>query len=175
MAEAVGSLVRVDIGQERNIAGIFDRSGEIPLLFGGEVRDPAGQDFAALGDEFTQEFGVFVIDGITGFDGREAFAEITHGLNCSVRESKEFKGAIAPSKAKKKLFGFFMHRMLIAVGAEFFDFHPAGGVPAVFHRGIAGNAGRALIGVCAALGTFQSDDDSNAFLACHSGEVAPPS
>jgi len=101
MAEAVGSLVRVDIGQERNIAGIFDRSGEIPLLFGGEVRDPAGQDFAALGDEFTQEFGVFVIDGITGFDGREAFAEITHGLNCSVRESKEFKGAIAPSKAKK--------------------------------------------------------------------------
>lgn len=68
-----------------------------------------------------------------------------------------------------------MHRMLIAMGAEFFDFHATGGVPAVFHGRIAGNAGRALIGVRAALGTFQSDDDSNAFFACHSGEVAPPS
>lgn len=86
MAEGVGSLVRVDIGQEGHIAGILNRSGEIPLLFSGEVRDPAGQNFTAFGDKFTQQFGVFVVDGITGFDGGEAFAEITHGLNRSVKD-----------------------------------------------------------------------------------------
>jgi hypothetical protein len=51
-----------------------------------------------------------------------------------------------------------MNGVLIAVGAEFFQFQTGGGVPTIFHRGIPGDTGGALIGIGAALSTFEGDD-----------------
>jgi hypothetical protein len=53
-----------------------------------------------------------------------------------------------------RLFGFFVDRVLVAMGTEFFQFQPCRGVTTVFHGGIAVNAVGSLIGVAATLGTF---------------------
>jgi len=55
----------------------------------------------------------------------------------------------------------------VAVGAEFFDFEPPGGVPTVFASGIAGNAIGALVGIGATFGAFHGDGNADAFFACH--------
>jgi hypothetical protein len=52
------------------------------------------------------------------------------------------------------LFDFFVNRVLVAVGTKLLQFHPPGGVPTIFHRGIARNSGGALIWVRSALGAF---------------------
>jgi hypothetical protein len=44
--------------------------------------------------------------------------------------------------------------VFVAVGAEFFQFQPGGGVTTIFHRGVTINAIGTLVGVTAALGAF---------------------
>lgn len=53
-----------------------------------------------------------------------------------------------------KLFGFLVDSVFVAVGAEFFQFQPGGGVTTIFHRGVTINAIGTLVGVTAALGAF---------------------
>jgi hypothetical protein len=53
------------------------------------------------------------------------------------------------------------------MGAEFLEFHSAGGIATVFHSGITGYPWGTFIGICPTLGTFQCNNDTNAFLACH--------
>lgn len=60
-----------------------------------------------------------------------------------------------------------MHSVLIAMGAKLFQFKPCGSVAAIFHRRVAGNPWRSLVGVCATLGTLQRNDDTNAFILSH--------
>jgi hypothetical protein len=60
-----------------------------------------------------------------------------------------------------------MDGVLVAVRTELFQLQPSGGVAAVLHGGVAGYPRRSLVGVGAALGTFQSDDEANPFILCH--------
>jgi hypothetical protein len=84
-------------------------------------------------------------------------------------ETTSYKSAkINQSKARSRdLFDLFMHCVLVAMGAELFQFHPGSGVTTVFHRGVARYAIRPLIGIRAALGTFQRDDNPYAFVLSH--------
>jgi hypothetical protein len=47
-----------------------------------------------------------------------------------------------------------MDGVLVAVGAEFFQFQPGRSVTAIFHRGVTVDTVGSLIGVTATLGTF---------------------
>lgn len=60
-----------------------------------------------------------------------------------------------------------MDGVRVAVGAEFFDFEPPGGVATVFAGGITGDAVRALVEVGATFGAFDGDRNADAFFACH--------
>ena len=60
-----------------------------------------------------------------------------------------------------------MNGVLVAMGAKLFDFQASRCITAVFAGGVAINAIRSLVGIGAALGTFDGDDQANAFLACH--------
>jgi hypothetical protein len=52
------------------------------------------------------------------------------------------------------LLNFFVGGVLIAVGAELFQFQPCRGVAAVLFGGVTGDPWRALVRVGAALGTL---------------------
>jgi hypothetical protein len=65
------------------------------------------------------------------------------------------------------LLNFFMSRVLVAVTTEFAQLQSGGGVPTIFHCGIAGDTRRAFSKIAAALGAFQSDDNTNALFGCH--------
>ena len=60
-----------------------------------------------------------------------------------------------------------MNGVSIAVSTEFFQLHSASGIATIFHRRITGYTRGTFIGVGTTLGTFQGDNDTNAFLACH--------
>jgi endo-1,4-beta-D-glucanase Y len=53
--------------------------------------------------------------------------------------------------------------MLVAVGAIFFQLQATGGIPAILGGGVAGNAGRSLVGIRATFRTFQRNNETNAF------------
>jgi hypothetical protein len=53
--------------------------------------------------------------------------------------------------------------VLIAVGAELFQLNAPGGVATVFLGGVPRNSRRPLAWVCAALGAFQGNDNTDAF------------
>jgi hypothetical protein len=57
--------------------------------------------------------------------------------------------------------------VLVAVTTKFAQLQPGGGVPTVFHCGVAGYTIRAFGRVSATLGAFQGDDDTNALFGCH--------
>jgi len=59
----------VDKGQESNHTSTLDGCVDIALLASSQASDPTGQDFTALGDEFTEEFYILVVNGLTGGDG----------------------------------------------------------------------------------------------------------
>src|SRR3954451_2898079 len=50
------------VGQQRHLAGVLDRLGDLPLLLGADAGHPAGPDLAAVGDELAQQRGVLVVD-----------------------------------------------------------------------------------------------------------------
>ena len=60
-----------------------------------------------------------------------------------------------------------MNRMGIAVAAEFLQLQAGGRITTVFHGGVAGHASRTLVSVRAALRTFQSYNDADAFAFGH--------
>jgi len=59
------------VGQEREEPRAFDRLRELALVLGADSGDPAGHDFAPLGDVALQQAGVFVIDlrGVFALEG----------------------------------------------------------------------------------------------------------
>ena len=65
-----------------------------------------------------------------------------------------------------------MNGVAVAVGAEFLQFQPGGGIPAVFHGRVTGNTGRSLVDIGATFGAFQRNNDPNAFLAGHSSTLS---
>lgn len=71
----------------------------------------------------------------------------------------------------EKLLNFAVHRVLVAVGAELFQFQARGGVAAVLLGGVARHAGRALVGVGAALGALQGDHEPYVFTFSHGGKL----
>lgn len=60
------------------------------------------------------------------------------------------------------LFGFFVNRMFVAMGAELLEFHPSRGVAAVFLGRVSGHAVRPLVRVGATLGAFEGHNNANA-------------
>src|SRR5437763_14767383 len=50
------------VGQQRHLAGVLDRLGDLPLLLGADAGHPAGPDLAAVGNELAQQRGVLVVD-----------------------------------------------------------------------------------------------------------------
>src|SRR3954469_11175365 len=50
------------VGQQRHLAGVLDRLGDLALLLGADAGHPAGPDLAAVGDELPQQVGVLVVD-----------------------------------------------------------------------------------------------------------------
>lgn len=69
--------------------------------------------------------------------------------------------------ANGNLFDFFVVSVLVAVGAELFEFEPGGGVATVLHGGVTRNTWRTFVGVGATLSTFQRNDDSYALILSH--------
>jgi hypothetical protein len=75
---AQGLTFLVNEGQQRQNAGALDRFGQVTLLLGSQTRDAAGQDFATLGDKFSEQVHIFVIDGFFGLEGRNATTKVSH-------------------------------------------------------------------------------------------------
>jgi hypothetical protein len=67
----------------------------------------------------------------------------------------------------KILFDLFVSRVLVTVTTELAQLQSGGGVPPIFHCGVAGDTRRAFSKIAAALGAFQSDDNTNALFGCH--------
>src|SRR5918911_2026798 len=56
------SARRGRVRQERHLAGVLDRTGDLALLLGAHARHPPSADLAAVGDELAQQRGVLVVD-----------------------------------------------------------------------------------------------------------------
>src|SRR3954469_11778739 len=56
------SASRAGVGQQRHLAGVLDRGGDVTLVLGAVARHPASADLAAVGDELAQQRGVLVVD-----------------------------------------------------------------------------------------------------------------
>src|SRR5262249_36388455 len=56
------SASRARVGQQRHLASVLDRGGDIALVLGAVSGHPAGADFAAVGDELAQQRRVLVVD-----------------------------------------------------------------------------------------------------------------
>ena len=65
------------------------------------------------------------------------------------------------------LFDFFVDGMTVAVSTEFFKFHSARGIATVFGASVSRYTRGTLVSVAATLSAFKSDNNANAFLACH--------
>src|SRR5882672_815330 len=50
------------VGQQRHLAGVLHRYGDVPLVLAAVAGDPAGPDLAAVGDVLPQQGGVLVVD-----------------------------------------------------------------------------------------------------------------
>src|SRR5690606_22355290 len=50
------------VRQQRHLARVLDRLGDLTLLLDGDAGDAAGTDLATVGDELPQQRGVLVID-----------------------------------------------------------------------------------------------------------------
>ena len=60
-----------------------------------------------------------------------------------------------------------MDSMLIAVGAKLFNFKPIGCITTVFASGVARYTRRSLVIVGSTFGTFEGNNQADAFLASH--------
>src|SRR5207245_453257 len=48
--------------QQRHLAGVLDRRGDVALVLGTVARDPPGSDLPAVGDELSKDAHVLVVD-----------------------------------------------------------------------------------------------------------------
>jgi hypothetical protein len=90
------------------------------------------------------------------------------------RSLAERKGAseaeeqwLKPNEHWAGLFNFLVNRVLIAMRTKLVEFQPTGGIPTIFHGRVAGHTGRSLVGIGAALGTFQRDNNTDPFVLSH--------
>ena len=51
---------------QKHRTAAFDLTGDSPVKMGRHAGNAAGKNFAALGDEFFQEIGIFVVDRLDG-------------------------------------------------------------------------------------------------------------
>src|SRR5436309_8494560 len=56
------SACRGRVRQERHLAGVLDRTGDLPLLLCAHAGHPPRADLPAVGDELAQQRGVLVVD-----------------------------------------------------------------------------------------------------------------
>src|SRR5215470_7396070 len=52
---------RAGVRQQRHLAGVLDRRGDVALMLGAVAGDPPGPDLAAVGDELPQQARVLVV------------------------------------------------------------------------------------------------------------------
>src|SRR3954465_15057158 len=50
------------VGQQRHLAAVLDRDGDVALVLRAVAGHPPGADLAAVGDELAQQVGVLVVD-----------------------------------------------------------------------------------------------------------------
>jgi len=70
-------------------------------------------------------------------------------------------------RANSNLLGFFVIRVLVTVRTVFFDFESPSGITTVFASGVTRDTLLAFVGIGATFSTFERNNISNAFLACH--------
>src|SRR5450631_4113553 len=59
----VPSLARgAGVGQQRHLAAVLHRGGDVALVLGAVAGDPTGPDLAAVGNVLPQQVGVLVVD-----------------------------------------------------------------------------------------------------------------
>src|SRR3954453_15105734 len=49
------------VGQQRHLAGVLDRDGDVALVLDAVAGHPTGADLAAVGDELAEQGGVLVV------------------------------------------------------------------------------------------------------------------
>src|SRR3954447_18464903 len=69
---AASSAGRAGVGQQRHLAAVLHRDGNVTLVLRAVARHPTCADLAAVGDELAQQRRVLVVDG-----GRLLLAEDT--------------------------------------------------------------------------------------------------
>ena len=52
------------VGQQRHLAGVLDRRGDVALVLRAVAGHPTSADLAAVGDELPQQRGVLVVDTV---------------------------------------------------------------------------------------------------------------
>src|SRR5476651_280687 len=50
------------VGQQRHLAAVLHRGGDVALVLGAVAGDPTGPDLAAVGNVLPQQVGVLVVD-----------------------------------------------------------------------------------------------------------------
>src|ERR1700712_3200132 len=58
---SASSASRRRVGQERDLAGVLDRDGDVALVLHAVAGHATGADLAAVGDELAQQGGVLVV------------------------------------------------------------------------------------------------------------------
>src|SRR5579871_4748946 len=92
-----------DVGQQTQEPRALDGAGELTLLLGGDRRDAARHDLAALGDVTHQQLGILVVDlrrvrtreraGLAAAEKRTACTSFGHGsYSCSLLASASSRG-----------------------------------------------------------------------------------
>jgi hypothetical protein len=60
------------VGQQRHLAGVLDRHGDVGLLLGVVAGDPAGADLGPVGHEPAEQVDVLVVDVVDRLLGQDA-------------------------------------------------------------------------------------------------------
>src|SRR4029453_9730113 len=97
-----------DVGQQAEETRALDGAGEFTLLLGGNRRDAARHDLAALGDVTHQELGILVVDlrrirtreraGLAAAEKRTAGTSFSHDSFSSTAASPSSRGRRGPRR-----------------------------------------------------------------------------
>jgi hypothetical protein len=117
----------VDERQQGQDPRPLDRQSQVTLLLGSQASDPAGEDFATLGDKLPEQIDIFVVDRVARFDRGNATAKISHIFGFSVVWTEwaaaRFRVLNGPQNYKIQfLLDLFMNRVGVAVATELFEF-----------------------------------------------------
>src|SRR5438128_2020150 len=104
------SVLANDVGQQAEEARALDGARELTLLLGGDRRDAARHDLAALGDVTHQQLGILVVDfgrirtrertGLAAAEKRTACTSFSHDLYSSTAASSS-RGRRGPRSPRK--------------------------------------------------------------------------